>query len=430
MRRHLDFVASWTFHMQTDDDGFNTEVEAMVKEWQRPSYCDAAGVHPFPRLLRLTEAARLHHGDCGLVAMTNESLFGVEGDCIRTPEAASVADMFGAENVRRWVHGVQVNSRGRRLSYGLWARQSNGYVFDREVPARNFFHHGFYQRFHQIRGVSPMTAQIDGAKDVYQSRDYIGQKVKAASVVALAIYSQMADLGIDHEIIDTTEDEDGDGDTDDEVQTQRYEVDFSQGPIKLELEHGDKAEMVQDKSPSTETINFLNWCLMCCLKALDIPFNFWDEAHTNFFGSRAAWILYQVACDDKRLDVADLLRRITVWLFRNWIRNAVTGTGHFKLDLPRRWTMEDVKFRWVPRGIPWWKPSEELDTELKAIEAGIMNPYEVCHQHGFGDFEVNWAATCRAVRRATEIAKKEGVPELKPIFTANVSPIQVVTSAD
>ena len=70
--------------------------------------------------------------------------------------------------------------------------------------------------------------------------------------------------------------------------------------------------------PGSNTREFISVVLAIALKALDLPFNFYDESHTNFFGSRAAWLLYDRACQSKRDDVAEFLRKITVWLYQGW----------------------------------------------------------------------------------------------------------------
>ena len=140
-------------------------------------------------------------------------------------------------------------------------------------------------------------------------------------------------------------------------------------------------------------------------------------------------MLYERACRDKRLDVSDLLRRVRVWQFKNWIRNDVLGTGHFRLKPPRGMRLEDIRFEHVALGIPWWKPGEELDAELKAISAGLMDPQTVCKAHGFGDYEDNVRATIKAMKFAEDEGEKAGVV-FTPIFAPPVPPIQVVNNAD
>ncbi len=41
---------------------------------------------------------------------------------------------------------------------------------------------------------------------------------------------------------------------------------------------------------------------MIAFKALDIPYTFFDESHTNFSGLRGSWLQYERAAIDKRSD--------------------------------------------------------------------------------------------------------------------------------
>ena len=48
-------------------------------------------------------------------------------------------------------------------------------------------------------------------------------------------------------------------------------------------------------------------------------------------------------------------------------------------------TVNELGFSWVPKGMPWWKPSEEVTGALKAIGGGLDNPFRVCHEYDRGD---------------------------------------------
>lgn len=264
-----------------------------------------------------------------------------------------------------------------------------------------------------------MTSAINSLKDVYEGSDYAMAKIKVSQLFALAIYSDTEDAsGELYRQEPTPTDLDGDGEVEegDEEEAERYSVDLHNGPIKLELAGKDRAEFLESRTPSTETVNFLKMCLSIALKSLDIPFNFWDEAYTNFFGSRAAWLVYNRSALTRRLDLQEVLRQITVWLLTVWQKNAALKRGNLRLALPRGWTMEDVKFEWVPLGMPWWKPSEELDAELKAVAAGLKDPYQVCKEHGFGDWEDNVRAIAKARKFAAslDVPIFFGAPQQKP----------------
>ena len=375
IRKHLDYVTQFEFQLRTENDTLNKQVEQLMREWYRPNNCDVAGRHSFPKIIRMTEARRTVDGDMFLMKRSNGRLGAVEGDLISTPSKTETGE--------RWYNGVRVNNDGRALQYGLHQRTNNGgYDWVRNVRAANMFQHANYERFDQVRGISPLSAAYNSFQDVYEGIDYALAKMKVEQLFAMVIYSNSPSGTGDHTRT-------GDG---------SYSVDMGQGPVKLEMDNDDRAEFLKTDNPGSNTQEFLHTVLGIALKALDLPFNFYDESHTNFFGSRAAWLLYDRSCNSKRQDVQELLRKITVWRLQLWIMD---GT----IQLPAGATIRDLNFEWVPRGMPWWDPSKEIDGDIKAISAGLDNPYRVCKERGRGEFEDN----VDQIARAQEYAASKGV---------------------
>lgn len=366
IRKHLDFVTQFDFQMGTPDPRFNRDVEELMERTTRPNAVDVTGRHNWAKLLRLAEARRVVDGDFGLLKIRDGRVQGIEGDRVRNPTGRDATDVAPP---RRWVHGHLINKAGRTLQIALHNRVRGGqsFAFDRAVPMRNMFWHGFYERYDQVRGISPITSALNPLRDVYENFDYALAKAKVAQLFAMAIFRDSLDQ---LETQTATEDDDDDGE--DEA---KYQVDFGKGPIKLELDPGDKAEFLESKHPAAEFQNFTELVTGVALKALDIPYNFYDEAHTNFFGSRAAWILYDRSCVAKRADVVELLRQFTVWRMQIWIRDGL-------LTLPSGQTIGDLLWDWVPVGVPWWNPLQEIGAELKSIAGGLDNPQAICRRHG------------------------------------------------
>ncbi len=265
--------------------------------------------------------------------------------------------------------------------------------FERIVPARNAVMHGFYDRFDQVRGISPIVAALNPLRDVYENFEYALAKAKVSQLFALAIYSSLDDSS--GEPITRTAKDDP---TNTETQGDRYEVDFGAGPVKLELLAGDRAEFLESKSPSSEFQQYTELCTWVALKALDIPPSFYDEAHTNFFGSRAAWLHYERSCKAKRADVAEFLRRVTVWKIQQWIRDGL-------FTLPSSTTLPDLAWDWIPAGMPWWDPAKEIRGDLAAISAGLDTPQRIVRERGRGTFEDN----IDQIAAAQEYARAKGV---------------------
>lgn len=371
VRKHLDYVSMFDFQMRTGDDTLNDEIEGLMQEWSRPNNCDAAGRHPFARLLRIIESRRTIDGDVFAVKQRNGRLQVVESDRVRDPE--------GQQRDENWYNGVQVDISGRPLAYGLWNRRGQGgFEFDRTVSAGRMLQHGYFERIDQVRGISPLAAAVNSFRDVYEGIDYALAKMKVEQLFAL-VFSRDAD-----EAIGTVSGQAGE-----------YKVDFGKGPVQLDLDPGDKADFLKSDNPGSNTQEFIKAVVSIALKSLDLPLNFYDEAHTNFFGSRAAWLLYDRSCIAKRADVQEFLRKVTVWKLQQWILSG-------RLRLGRGMTIADLPFEWVPRGMPWWDPKKEIEGNLAAMRAGLDNPYRITKETGRGEFEENVDLIAKAQAYATE----------------------------
>lgn len=360
VRKHLDYVSMFNFQMRTPNAELNADIERRMKVWQRPGNCDITGRHPFDKMLRMFEARRTIDNDVFALMLRSGHLQAVEGDRIATPSKVQPGE--------KWYNGVRVNKAGRPVGFGLHNRltDSSTLEFDRVLSAQNVIQHGYFERFDQYRGISPLNAAVNSFQDTYEGIDLALAKMKVEQLFALVFTRNAGEPPAPME-----------GD-----EASGYSVDFGKGPVQLDLDPGDAAEFLKSDNPGSNTREFLHVVIGIAIKALDLPFNFYDESHTNFFGSRAAWLLYDRSCISKRRDVIEFLRRVTVWQMRLWIMRG-------EIALPAGMTIGDVEFEWVATGMPWWDPQKEINGNVAAIKAGLDNPYRICKETGRGEFEDN-----------------------------------------
>jgi capsid protein len=370
IRKHLDFVSTFSFQAGTQDTAFNERLEGLMTWWQRPLNCDVAQRHSFRKMLRLSEARRVLDGDVFLVKYNDGRLQGIEGDRVRDPSDTSKGN---------WIHGINYGPRGQVLQVQIHRRLLHGtYEEERAVSAGNIIQLGYFDSFDQYRGVSPLAAAIPEFQDCLEVKDYARAKAKITQLFALAITREMAD---------TDEDEERDG----------YQIDLGRGPVKVELDPGDKMDFLESKHPSTEFQAFLTMCLQAALKALDLPWSFYDEAYTNFFGSRSALLLYLKSVEDKRADLKEMLDRITVWKIGQWVAQGL-------LNLPAGTRIDDLNWDWIPSGMPWWDPSKEIDGDLKAIQGKLRTRSEIRRER-YGD---DWKDVVRKLREEEDFLIEQG----------------------
>lgn len=389
VRRHLDYTTLFDFQPCNDDDSLNTDLRVLMERDSRPENCDIGGRHSWNRMRRLAEVRKILDGDCGLLQLRSGHLQGVESNQIKTPRQVR-------RDVKQWVNGVKLGPGHRALAYGLTERNKNGEEHERVVRASQMMMLACFEgRFDQVRGISSVAGALNEFRDIYETKSLMQEKVKLDQIFGVAFTRKEDSGSLDDDMPLTDANEDGDSD----VATGKAQYDIGQGVKGFDLDEGEGVELIQSNNPSSQTQDFLNLSIAIAIKALDLPFNFFDEAHTNFFGSRAAWIQYERACHSKREDQLELHRRYTLFRLRRWLLPvAVGGTG--ELVLPSSMTMGDLRWKWVPRGIPWWKPQEELTTDIMAAAAGLKDFQQICDERGLGIWNENIKSLAKQMRQA------------------------------
>ena len=411
IRKHLDFVSGFNFHAATGDPDLDERISGLMEWYGRPQNCDVAGRHSLGRMIRLAEAGRTVDGDCALLKLRDGRLQAIEGDRIRTPSEHRPRTP-SSDGWPKVLNGIEVDRRGKARRFAVHSRgdRMGSMEFDRWVMARNILHHGYFDRFDQVRGVSPLVSALATLVDVYESFDYALAKAKVAQLFGITFYRDaMHSIGQGG----LTE---GAAEGDDSAES-TYDVNFGTRPLVLDLEPGDRAEFLENKTPSGEFQAFTHQMISLCMASLDLPYNFYDASHTNFFGSKAAMQLYLKACESKRADVRDLLRRITTWRIGLFIDDGW-------LELPPGWRISDLKFEWIATGVPWFDPTKEISADVAAINAGLRTRQEIRRERYGDDWfkvvnqlaveEKHMADAGISVNMAPPVATEAGEPEIEP----------------
>ena len=352
IRLHLNFIASHSFEAHTGKETFDKTLERFVWRWGLKGNFEITGRHSMRRAIRLAEARRVVDGDFFFQRLRSGLLTPIEGDRIRTP---------GGTDRANYSHGIRTAKDGRPLGYALHNRTGSGFQFDREISAQYVEHLAYFDRFDQGRGISPLAPAINRLRDCYESFDYALAKAKLAQLFGLAFFRD-DDEAVGE--VETTTDDDGN------VDKSQTTVDFGRGPFQLDLGPDDKVDLLESKTPSAEFGSYGNLMISLALKALDIPMIYFDESRTNFSGARGAVILYEKACQPKQADVAELLDRLTYW-------RCTLAILAGELELPRGWTLSDVEWEWLPAGMHWINPAQEIKADVEAINAGLSSPQRI-----------------------------------------------------
>lgn len=348
INKHLDFVTAHNFQSKSGlGRDFDRSLEKWVAQLSTAEAFDVTGRHPMRRFLRMLEAARVVDGDVLSVKVNGGYLQAVEGDRIRDP-----AEKLDGE---RWIQGLRITSYGGVDRFAIHKRKgSGGFEFEARVAADRAIFLGYFDRFDQYRGISPLASSVNSFVSVYQGLDYALAKSKAAQLVALVIKRQASEG-----FYDAT-------DPDESSARSTYKVDFTKGTQLLDMEPGDDAGFINADIPGGETKDFWQTCIAIGLKALDIPYSFYQEDFTNFFGSRAALNLYLRACRDKRADIQDFLN---AWL--TWRLERAVAFNEF--PFPAGYVPKPELWSWIPEGFAWWNPTQEVAAAERAIALGLAS---------------------------------------------------------
>ncbi len=411
IRQHLNYVALFDYYPCTKDRGLNADLAALMARDSTAANCDIGGRHPWTRLRRLAEVRKVLDGDCGLIRLRPGYLQGIESNLIVDPVKKYPNS--------RWIQGVLLGPGNRAKAYNVRETTTGG-KNDRMVSADNMFLFGAFEgRFDQVRGISAFAAAMNEFRDLSESLDYARAKVKVEQLFALAITRDkepdlMTGSALGRRVDGSDEDESVEVD-----ETTTPQVDFGRGPVQLNLDPGEKAEFLSGANPSTETQEFLRLSIHLALLSLDIPMNFFDPKYVNMSGGRTSWNQYERSCVSKRDDQLELHEWYSDWRYARWLLpKSAGGTG--ELILPRSMQISDIRHEWVARGVPWWKPAEELDAELRSVAAGLDTPQRICRRHNLGDFESNLDEIQAAMKAASERG-------LTLQFGGTTSPFTIVT---
>jgi capsid protein len=59
-----------------------------------------------------------------------------------------------------------------------------------------------------------------------------------------------------------------------------------------------------------------------------------------------------------------------------------------ELILPDGMFVRDLKWDWIPRGLPWIDPLKEVNANIAALQAGLTSRQRICKERGEDFYEI------------------------------------------
>jgi len=361
VRKHLDYVASFSFQSKTGIKELDKSIEKLVRWWSLAENFDVAGRHGLHRFIRLAEACRVVDGDVFIHKLRTGHVQAIEGDRVANPSSGSGNGIDLSEYKR----GVKCTKSGRPINYAVCNRNSSGTMltFARIVPAKYMVQFGYWDRFDQIRGISPLATALNTFRDSNEGIGYALARAKVSQLFALVL-KRATDKAI------------GRVDTDSSNDPSETTIDFGRGALMLDLDPEDTADFLETHQPAQEFQDFMQTMFSLCLKALDIPYSFYNEAFSNYSGSRQALLMYEQSAREKKMEVQALLDHLTNWRLQIWIADGI-------LQLPAGMQVGDLKWEWQSGGLPWIDPWREIKADREAIDARLMSRQRIARRMGY-----------------------------------------------
>jgi len=362
-RQHLDYVSTFTFRAMTDDEAFNERLEELMREKMKPQNCDVASRHSFDQMMRIFEQCKMTDGDCGLMKVKGARLQAIESDHIAKPTSGTkredISDL-----------GLVLDDFGRVKWYALNKRNNyDQMVFDRMVKAPNMFFDGYFTRFDQTRGISPLLSALNTNQDLAEAYEYTLIKTKFHAMLGMAITREATSTTDGWEPYGEKTATSSSGQT-----SANYNFEMRPG-LKLEMQPGDKIDMLESKTPNEEFVPYTEAMLRCALLAFDMPFSFYNSQQFSYNAGRQDTIRYVRSSKNKQDKNRNVRDNVTQWWLDEWLIDGTLSVAEYR----------KAKWHWQASGTPVIDPQKEVPAMAMMIANGLKSRSEFINEMG-GEF--------------------------------------------
>jgi len=373
-RKHLDYVSQFTFHPMTSDKNLNLQLERLWKNYSIKSNCDIANRHSLSRITRLFESSKVIDGDCGLYMLSNGKLQGIEGSRISKPDSMGTNKDVNRKDITE--HGLILNKYGAVDKYCIVKIVNGRKEFDRLLSADKILFDGYYTRFDQTRGISPLASAINTFQDLYESWEYQLIKAKLHAMFGIAIKSDSASSeGDGWDSIDMVT---GEAPTSSTVEN-GYEFEIKEGGMKLELEPGDSIDTIESKTPSAEFRDYTELMARIGMLSLDIPFSFYDSRQSSYSAMKQDRVEYENSSKAKQESNREVLFQLSTWKHQQWINEGLIKGVNSAID---------IIYDWRSIGRPWIEEVKEIDAASRRIATGLSSRQREAKKRNEDFFEI------------------------------------------
>jgi len=401
VRKHLDYVSKFHFSFRTELPAVDTLVNRIFRWHGQPGNLDFMRRFGRDELFRMYEMEKVVNGDAALIKLPNLKLQAIESDLIAKGVGAP-------ESVNDF--GLVVDDWGRTDQYAICHRRQglhNNIEFDHLEPYYNVIFDAYWTRLSsQYRGVSPLSVAINTVQDIHESFEYNLLKAKMHALFGIAIMRDSdgtdGDLGGAGGATDETDGEDASADG--------SSFDLNPRAINiLDLNPGEKTEVLESRTPSSEFVEGSHLFIHIAMLALDIPVTSFDSRKSSFSARIADLNEYEVSADYKRTKNKYVRQAYSDWVIDTIWNNPQSPWPLRRVAEQNGMSKRDVQeaCEWVPSGSPWLDKLKQVQGDQLSIDIGLDNSIDAARRRGQSVF-----ANIDKQKKVIEYARKQGVPLL------------------
>lgn len=353
----------------TDDDAMNTALVELWDEWS--DLPEVTADLAWSEVQRMTARGYFRDGEYFLATVGQGRGYPWEVWPGRLPFALELleSDLVPWDlnetlrNGRRIINGAEVDTWGRVLAWRVLKEHPGTHIAVRTVdetkriPASRMIHPARRQRYAQIRGVTVFAA---AGRRLHDIDDYDeSERIAARTQARISFWKVRQPQPFASQY--TSDNPDG------EAGNQRS-LSLPQGAVEDSLLPGEDIKFAEASRPNTGASE-------------------WRADQTRALaagtGSRHSRVTrrYETSYTAQRAELVDAVhaaRGITKYLIDSFIRPVrlrviQTALVEGRLSNPRNYTLRELmRAEYIPPGIPWIQPDQEVDAAIKAIDAGLL----------------------------------------------------------
>ena len=398
IRKHLDYVSSFSMSFRTDFIELNNIVNRIFKWHGSPENFDYIGKFGRNEAFRFFELEKVIAGDAAMIKLKNtktrkNKLFMLESDLIVNGSGAP--EGFDTEGL--------IKNKGKVTKYCVCNRGDRGSskIYDHTELAGNIIFDAYWNRYgSQYRGVSPLSVAINSVQDVAEAMEFNLLKAKMQALFGMVITRKSVDGVMGGAVGPTSETQDA------EAEATGTTYDLNPRAINiLDLNENEDAKPFESATPSSEFVEGCYLYIQVALLALDIPITSFDSRRSTFSARIADLNEYEVSVYEKQRKNRYARQNYSDWLLRN-----IWNEGDFNLRATaekHNLSLQDVQqfVDWVPNGSPWLDKFKQLKGDQLAVQLLQDNPIDAAKRRGQDVFE-----NIDKIKKVSDYAKEHGVP--------------------